>query len=460
MSNCMNTLSFVKSNKGHRQLVRNGYIYKLNRQTSTKMYWICKHQGCTATVHIDKTDNYLQSNGEHNHLIESEELEVQRFRIGLKDRVINETAPIPKIFDEEIAKARFSSNALANVPMFRDIQPGLNQARRKLTPSLPGSISFDIPDSYRSTACGEKFLVCDTLVGRKKRLLIFASPKQLELLFNSSILFMDGTFSSTPPHFDQVFIMHVLKFESSLPCCFGLLPDRKKSTYQQLFQELKGVAVSMNRIWKPERIITDFEPSLISAIPAEFPDAIHQGCFFHHNQALYQRIQSLGLATAYAEDDEIRSFCRKLMALPMLPLDVVETSFYQLRTALNNRQKEELRQLFLYYNDYWMNKVPINMWNVHGCQHRTNNVCYHNRLNRRLERAHANIWTFIRCIASEESRFQHFLIQLETGAQRRAKTNATDAIQKRVDALNERYEKQEIDAENLLCGLALLVDKK
>ncbi|CAF1552137.1 unnamed protein product, partial [Adineta ricciae] len=106
---------------GHRQLVRNGYIYKLNRQTSAKMYWICKHQGCTATVHTDKTDNYLQSNGEHNHLIEPEELEVQLFRIALKDRVINETAPIPKIFDEEIAKARFSPNALANVPMFRDI---------------------------------------------------------------------------------------------------------------------------------------------------------------------------------------------------------------------------------------------------------------------------------------------------------------------------------------------------
>ncbi|CAF1609210.1 unnamed protein product, partial [Adineta ricciae] len=134
MSNCMNTLSFVKCNKGHRQLVRNGSIYKLNRQTSTKMYWICKHRGCTATVHTDKTDNYLQSNGEHNHLIEPEELEVQRFRIALKDRVINETAPIPKIFDEEIAKTRFSPDALANVPMFRDIQPGLNQARRKLTP--------------------------------------------------------------------------------------------------------------------------------------------------------------------------------------------------------------------------------------------------------------------------------------------------------------------------------------
>ncbi len=161
----------------------------------------------------------------------------------------------------------------------------MNQARRKLTPCLPASTSFDIPDSYQVTAAGEKFLICDTLVCRKKRMLIFASPKQLELLFNSSTLLMDGTFSAAPPLFDQVYTIHALKFESSttyilyfiniefsfsgFPCVFGVLPDRKKSTYQQLFQELKNVAGSMNRIWKPERIITDFETSLIPAIAAE-----------------------------------------------------------------------------------------------------------------------------------------------------------------------------------------------
>jgi hypothetical protein len=122
MSNCTNTLSFIKSNKGHRQLVRNSFIYKLNKQTSSKTYWICKHQASTATLLTDQNDNYLQSNGEHNHLVELEELEVQRFRTALKDRVINETAPVPKIFDEEIAEARFSPDTLPNAPIFRDIR--------------------------------------------------------------------------------------------------------------------------------------------------------------------------------------------------------------------------------------------------------------------------------------------------------------------------------------------------
>ena len=61
----------------------------------------------------------------------------------------------------------------------------------------------------------------------------------------------------------------MLFLASDFPCVFGLLPDRKKNTYQTLFQELKNVAASMNRIFKPDRIISDFETGLRAAIPAE-----------------------------------------------------------------------------------------------------------------------------------------------------------------------------------------------
>jgi hypothetical protein len=161
----------------------------------------------------------------------------------------------------------------------------LNRARRKLTPVLPTASTFDIPESYQLTSSGEKFLLCDTLVSRRKRMLVFRSPKQLQLLFDTAIIFMDGTFSATPPFFDQVFSIHALKIESGatnlndliiirflfvgLPCVFCLLPDRKKSTYQELFKELKNAATSIGHIFQPERIISDFETGLIPAVSAE-----------------------------------------------------------------------------------------------------------------------------------------------------------------------------------------------
>lgn len=168
-----------------------------------------------------------------------------------------------------------------------DLEPGLNQARRKLTPILSTSSTLEIPDGYTTNSSGEKFLVCDTMIGRKKRLLIFASPKQIDLLCNTSILFMDGTFLSSPPFFNQVFTKHGMKYDCDtrkiicliyivlksillgFPCVFALLPDRKKTTYQFMFQELKRLAWSTNRILQPERIITDFETGLIPVIAIE-----------------------------------------------------------------------------------------------------------------------------------------------------------------------------------------------
>ena len=102
---------------------------------------------------------------------------------------------------------------------------------------------------------------------------------------------------------------------------------------------------------------------------------VHKGCFYHYSQCLYRRIQSTGLATAYSHDESLRSCCKKLMALPFLPIDEVETSFYALRTTVDPELKKKLRDVFLYFDDYWLNTVPVEMWNVHGCNHRTNNIC-------------------------------------------------------------------------------------
>jgi hypothetical protein len=102
---------------------------------------------------------------------------------------------------------------------------------------------------------------------------------------------------------------------------------------------------------------------------------VHSGCFFHYNQAIYRRIQQLGLTVAYSEDEHIRSVCRQLMALPLLPLDQVEHAFYNLRASLDASVKKQLRQLFLYFDNYWMTGVSLEIWNVHGHQYRTNNVC-------------------------------------------------------------------------------------
>lgn len=78
---------------------------------------------------------------------------------------------------------------------------------------MPQSCLFDIPDVYQTTADGKRFLLMDETLIRRERLLIFASDQQLDLLFHSTIIYMDGTFGKAPPHFKQIYILHAVMFD-------------------------------------------------------------------------------------------------------------------------------------------------------------------------------------------------------------------------------------------------------
>ncbi len=81
-------------------------------------------------------------------------------------------------------------------------------------------------------------------------------------------------------------------------------------------------------------------------------------------------------------------------------------------------------------------------------------------LNQRIERSHANIWSFIKCLQGEEARFRHMLLQINAGAKGRLKTESSNAIQQRIDTLNERFTNNEINLTELLDGLSLVIAKQ
>lgn len=93
----------------------------------------------------------------------------------------------------------------------------LQKHRRKNIPPFPSSYNFEIPLLYQHTWSGEQFVIAD--IQRKRvggRLIIFSSNEQLDLLFNSTIWFCDGTFKTRPIIFEQVCIIQVLVGSESL----------------------------------------------------------------------------------------------------------------------------------------------------------------------------------------------------------------------------------------------------
>ena len=90
----------------------------------------------------------------------------------------------------------------------------MSKVRRKYTPVIPSSMTFDIPETYQQTRSMKHFLLMDFFLRRgKERVLVFSSDQQLEILFSSDTIFMDGTFDITPAPFKQVYIIHAHKFE-------------------------------------------------------------------------------------------------------------------------------------------------------------------------------------------------------------------------------------------------------
>jgi len=57
----------------------------------------------------------------------------------------------------------------------------------------------------------------------------------------------------------------------------------------------------------------DFEAALWQALAMEFVDAVVKGCTFHYAQAIWRKVQEMGLQTAYTQRRRVQSFIRLVM---------------------------------------------------------------------------------------------------------------------------------------------------
>jgi hypothetical protein len=223
-------ISFTTSNRGKPILIYLGYVYRLKKSTKKVKYWFCQSNGCAANVHTNADDQFIKPNGQHQHLPAPEHIELRDMKNKVKERVENENISVPKIHEEQLAHSNLSSAALTLAPLAADasklfiylhshvslflIESVYNRVRRNILPPIPASNNFDIPDCYRQTLNGKPFICSDRFI-RSERMILFATNKQLEKLFSSDWIFLDGTFDSCPSQLKQIYTIHALRFQQS-----------------------------------------------------------------------------------------------------------------------------------------------------------------------------------------------------------------------------------------------------
>ena len=95
------SISYTKSQKGKHLLLANEYVFKLNKTTPTTKYWKYTFNDCSSKLHTNLDDKLLETIDDLSHLPEKENIEVLEFRKRVKQRAINDTTPIPRIYNED-----------------------------------------------------------------------------------------------------------------------------------------------------------------------------------------------------------------------------------------------------------------------------------------------------------------------------------------------------------------------
>ncbi|CAF5055055.1 unnamed protein product [Rotaria sp. Silwood1] len=210
IDNC--EIEFVLSTKNKKILLCNGYRYVLNQATKNKKYWRCEDgNNCGAYVHTTSEDIYLKHNKvEHNHLPDPDEILINKLLSKIRYRIMKEHLSAAFIYEFEVARANLTQSQLAIMPAFKIIKSALYLARASTIPAIPKAFQFDIPMWYQLNANSEQYLLADCYSPAFDRVLIYSSNRQLQILFDSEIIFCDGTFASSPPQFKQIYTIHAI----------------------------------------------------------------------------------------------------------------------------------------------------------------------------------------------------------------------------------------------------------
>ena len=99
---------------------------------------------------------------------------------------------------------------------------------------------------------------------------------------------MDGTFSSAPALFEQIFVIRAHLGESAVSCVYAFLPGKSQEIYEEVLTAVLDKGDEFGLEFDPTATVTDFEQAIINAVANKLgPQVTTKACFYHLTQSTW-----------------------------------------------------------------------------------------------------------------------------------------------------------------------------
>ena len=258
----------------------------------------------------------LKVSGSHSHAEDTEDRIKRTARLKMKKMTLDRPDKSCKEVYEDVLAAsiaelrdKHSAEEIgAAIPNYNGIRSSLQRTRVKVRPPLPASRNdVRLEGPWATTRDGEAFFLFDSDgIDDGARIIGFSTEEAMSVLCRAPAIYMDGTFRVVPDIFAQLYTLHAVYKGKMMPFVYFLLPDKQKETYVRMFGLLQRYASSKGLNFRPPKFQLDYEVAVLVAIRESFPQALTKGCNVHYTQALYKKVQTVGLKSAYDNDIAVK----------------------------------------------------------------------------------------------------------------------------------------------------------
>jgi hypothetical protein len=323
------------------------YEYNFNRVSGDRKHWVCVN---TRSKHIPFCPGRATTVGDmtistraHNHLSDPVSIKVKdsvrKIITKAKENPTLKTSHLLNEWAKDTLSPAERSKSMLRKSMRRKIQKSKNKIMNH--PPIPRSFDdlAEVPEQYKNTVDGERFILFNDEVEGQGRMILFASAQGLILLQRSETWSCDGTFGVMPEPFLQLYTVMAELDNKSYPCFFGLLPNKRGATYSKMLEVLKE-AVKAKGPLHLKQVMLDFEATVIREIKATFSRQVQvQGCQVHLFRNWRKKFGEVGnLITWACAQPSFNKFNKSLHGLCYVPVDKV----YEYYKALCDGKLEAL----------------------------------------------------------------------------------------------------------------------